>query len=222
MLDGVISPTESDLELLLSAVTALSAPQQLNLGAISWTAWVDPAPRVPPHFLQELQQLPQLTNLLLGSATTAASLEHLSGLTRLQSLEVVPLARLHGCTESCALGVEALAALTHLRLQGVCQAISTMLPGFSMLTGLQQLHLQSTAGSPPVVLSAADIAGMTGLQQLTLYNALFPAAGAAPGEQLLAVLGQLQHLTELILDRCRGLRGRSPGQCSSLLSPDSQ
>ena len=212
VLDEITAPNESELQQLLASVTALPALQHLNVGTLKKHQAPDRYADtfdLPATFLQELQQLPQLTHLQLGWSTPAACLRQLGGLTRLQHVDL----RLAMAVQlDCLSGLQELQGLTYLGLSGVQGSLAVLSPGFSTLTGLQELLL------PACRISASDIAGMTGLQRLELASASCVAAAA---EQLLAVVAQLQHLTELVLDDFRGLEA-CPAQAYTALTASSK
>ena len=240
---GASKPCCSVLDQLLSAITSLQKLRQLKLGVFRCPE-LQPEPhsdavghsslpmdlvlQLPARFMQQLQQLPLLTLLQLGQSATATSLAYLSSLTRLKHLEV------SSCSfkpAGCLQGLQQLQTLTQLVLADVAGNVCTLAPGVSTLTSLQHLQLLGW-GSPmaaagplqlPATLSAADIASMTRLQQLVLCNVCCTrAASAAHGKvlELLAVLGQLQHLTELVLEAVQGLQG-CPLQAFSALTASS-
>jgi len=204
VLHGIVLPVREVWDQLLAAVTSLKGLQQLKLGDMNWRVRGMLRPPQPAaQFLQQLQQLPQLTHLQLGCSPTDGVLGHLGGFTRLKSLEVNPDYYVKHMP-----ALQQMQGLTQLALWDVAGSVDSFAPGLKQLTGLRRLQLRGggETGSFATV-SASDIAGITGLQRLVLCR-LKQAASAdpssLPGEQLLPVVGKLQHLTELVLKECLG------------------
>jgi hypothetical protein len=148
--------------------------------------------------LQE-QQLRHVTRLELESGLSAASLQGLGSLTKLQHLQLQDIRS--SDTAQALAAVSQLHALSFLQLgHMICNLTPSILPGLSGLTALHTLKLEGSAHWR-CSMQAAVLEGVTQLQHLRLQHmtrfAALPGVGSTGA--LLALLPSMQRLTNLEL-----------------------